>query len=153
MERGQVLAAERLGISFRGHLAGVREGKLLAQRTQNSHQFRDGQQRGGPAPEKDRTHLGATRTQNRGSLADLGADPLEVGLLPRAGSGSEFGRSVGVEVAVTAPRGAVRHVDVQAQRPARHLGERGGGQARRRVPVGSATHQRARWMTAGTTPP
>ena len=63
--------------------------------------------------------------ENPASEPDLGDGQVRVRAeRSRGGTGTEFGGGLGVEVAVAAPGGTERHVDVEAERPLAQAGQR-----------------------------
>ncbi len=121
----------RLDRDFR--VTGQAEG--LADPGEDAAEPRRGEQRRGAAAEEHRAHRGFARRKNAGGDGDLACYQVRVGVL--RGAAAEFGRGVGVEVAIAAAGPAERDVHVHAER----LLAVSRGRARRQAPVGG------NWLT------
>ncbi len=114
----EVGRADRLGVGLGGDLGVVREPELVPDRGQHPHEVGGGQQGRGAAADEDGADRARVVAEDLAGPADLldqvGGVVVAGGQRP-AGA-AQLGGGVGVEVAVAAAGGAVRDVQVEAER-------------------------------------
>ena len=146
---------DALRIRLGSHLDSGHQAELGVDGPQDRAQRGRWQQGGRPAAEEHRADrevrsmpitmliTGLLTGQHPAREPDLGDGQVRIAAeRGRGGTGTEFGGGIGVEVAVAAPGGAERHVDVEAERPLAQPGPRAIGQRPRggdRLAVGEGS--------------
>ena len=117
---------DRFGVGFRRHLSVGRQAELLIDGRQHRGKVGDGQHGRRATTEKHCLHWQFGGTEYRAGKRDFSDRVGGVRRLARAAA--ELGSRVRIEVAVPAPRRAVGHVHIDAERSPPHAGPDVGGQ-------------------------
>ena len=113
----------RFGVRLGGDLNLGREPELVADGPDHPTEVGRGQQARRPATDEDRRRGDVLRTEHTASQPELGDGTVCPGCAGRARIRTQLVGGVGVEIAVPAPGGTERHMQVDAEWPGTELGQ------------------------------